>query len=118
MFKKSKPKIEPPPTAPSIEEMLADMETFEVNQPTSTFSDNSELEHAILTEPENLSLSTWWQVFDEYDQKVKKLSATEENLETQRNQLKECYAKLEKNADKLREGIKKQQALAKEALKC
>ncbi|KAI8046556.1 uncharacterized protein LOC128259847 [Drosophila gunungcola] len=118
MFKKSKPKIEPPPMAPSIEEMLADMETFEVNQPTSTYSDNSELEHAILTEPENLSLSTWWQVFDEYDQKVKKLSATEGNLETQRNQLKECYAKLEKNADKLRDGIKKQQALAKEALKC
>ncbi|XP_016989038.2 uncharacterized protein LOC108051435 [Drosophila rhopaloa] len=118
MFKKSKPKIEPPPTAPSIEEMLADMETFEVNQPTSGPTDNSDLEHALLTEPENLSLSTWWQVFDEYDQKVKKLSATEESLETQRNQLKECYAKLENNADKLREGIRKQQALAKEALKC
>ncbi|XP_017041722.1 uncharacterized protein LOC108088453 [Drosophila ficusphila] len=119
MFKKSKPKIEPPPTAPSIEEMLADMETFEVNQPSVNGpTDYTDLEHALLTEPENLSLSTWWQVFDEYDQKVKKLIATEETLETHRNQLKECYAKLEKNAGKLREGIKKQQALAKEDPEC
>ncbi|XP_039491686.1 uncharacterized protein LOC120451797 [Drosophila santomea] len=119
MFRKAKPKVEPPPTAPSVEEMLADMETFEVNQPTiSGPTDNSDLEHALLTEPENLSLPTWWQVFDEYDQKVKKLSTTEEDLETQRNQLKECYAKLEKNADKLRTGIQKQQALVKGALNC
>ncbi|KAH8382900.1 hypothetical protein KR009_005762 [Drosophila setifemur] len=117
MFRKSKPKVEPPPTAPSVEEMLEDMETFEINQPTlPSPSDNSDLEHALLTEPENLSLPTWWQVFDEYDQKVKKLSATEENLESQRDQLKKCYDKLEKNANKLREGIKKQQALIQEAL--
>jgi len=116
MFKRSKPKIEPPPAAPSVDEMLEDLETFEVNQPPisgSTF----DLEHVLLTEPENLTLPAWWQIFDEYDQKVKKLSATEGHLEDQRNKLKECYAKLEKNADKLREGIQKQQALAKEALK-
>jgi len=119
MFRKSRPKVEPPPTAPSVEEMLADMETFEVNQPTiSGSTDNLDLEHAFLTEPENLPLSTWWQMFDEYDQKVKKLSATVGDLETQRNQLKECYAKLENNADKLRTDIQKQQALVKEALKC
>ncbi|KAH8363383.1 hypothetical protein KR084_009299 [Drosophila pseudotakahashii] len=117
MFKKSKPKVEPPPTAPTVEEMLADMDTFEVNQPPLSGS-TSDLEHALLTEPENLSLPTWWQVFDEYDRKVTKLSFTEANLEDQRNQLKECYAKLERNAEKLKDGIQKQQALAKEALKC
>ncbi|XP_017076300.1 uncharacterized protein LOC108111379 [Drosophila eugracilis] len=119
MFKRAKPKVEPPPIAPTVEEMLADMETFEVNQsPIGGPVDNSDLEHALLTEPENLSLPTWWQVFDEYDQKVKKLSDTEGNLDVHKNQLKECYAKLEKNAEKLKDGIKKQQALAKEALKC
>lgn len=118
MFRKSKPKIEPPPTAPSVDEMLEDMKTFEINQPTiSSMTDNSDLEQALLTDSsEALTLPTWWKIFDEYDRKVKKLAASEEDLECQRTQLRECHAKLEKSANALREGIKKQQAMAKEAL--
>lgn len=118
MFRKSKAKVDPPPVAPSLEEMLEDLETFEINKPTvGSTTDNVDLEHALMTEPENLSIQTWWRVFDEYDQKVKKMAETEENLESQRNQLKDCYDKLEANANKLKEGIKKQQSLINVALK-
>ncbi|KAH8355949.1 hypothetical protein KR200_003724 [Drosophila serrata] len=118
MFRKTKPKIEPPPTAPSVEEMFEDMKTFEINQPTnSNATDNSDLEEALLTETsENLTLATWWKVFDVYERKVEKLAAFEEDLEHYRIQLQECRDKLEKNANTLCEGIKKQQAMAKEAL--
>ncbi|KAH8284202.1 hypothetical protein KR054_012097 [Drosophila jambulina] len=118
MFRKSKPKIEPPPTAPSVEELFEDMKTFEINQPNiSNATDNNDLEEALLTESsETLTLPTWWKVFDEYERKVKKLAASEEDLEQYRIQLQECRDKLEKNANTLREGIKKQQAMAKEAL--
>ncbi|XP_022230387.2 uncharacterized protein LOC111079501 [Drosophila obscura] len=114
MFKKSKPKTEPPPTAPTVDEMLADMETFEVQQPpVATSTDNSDLEHELLTDPENLPLQTWWQVFDTYDQKVAKLAATVDTLESQKEQLQFCCATLEKNAQELRDGIQQQQSLIK-----
>ncbi|XP_034662646.1 uncharacterized protein LOC117897728 [Drosophila subobscura] len=117
MFKKSKPKTKPPPTAPTVDEILADMETFEVQQPqVATNSDNSDLEHELLTEPENLPLQTWWQVFDAYDQKVTKLAATIDTLESQKEKLQSCCAKLEQNAQELREGIQKQQSLIKKAV--
>ncbi|KAH8258161.1 hypothetical protein KR038_007195 [Drosophila bunnanda] len=118
MFRKNKPKIDPPPTAPSVEEMFEDLKTFEISQPTiSNATDNSDLEEALLTDSsETLALSTWWKVFDEYERKVKKLAVSEEDLEQYRVQLQECRDKLEKNANTLCEGIKKQQAMAKAAL--
>ncbi|KAH8232492.1 hypothetical protein KR032_008252 [Drosophila birchii] len=118
MFRKSKPKIEPPPKAPSAEELFEDLKTFEINQQTiSNATDSSDLEEAILTESsETLTLPTWWKVFDEYERKVKKLEASEEELERYRTQLKECRDKLETDANTLKEGLKKQQDLAKEAL--
>ncbi|EDW59001.1 uncharacterized protein [Drosophila virilis] len=119
MFKKSKPKVEPPPTAPTLDEMLADIETFEISQPAgNNVSSSAALEHALLTEPENLTLETWWQVFDEYDHKVKKLAAMEGTLDAQREKLLACKLKLEKNAKNLREGIQKQQTLIKEVVDC
>ncbi|XP_023160860.1 uncharacterized protein LOC111592705 [Drosophila hydei] len=119
MFKKSKPKVEPPPTAPNLDEMLADIETFEICQPAgSKASSTAALEHALLTEPENLALETWWQVFDEYDQKVKKLAAMEGTLEAKKENLLACKVKLEKNANNLRNGIQKQQSLIKEMVDC
>ncbi|XP_017036808.1 uncharacterized protein [Drosophila kikkawai] len=118
MFRKSKPKIEPPPPTPSVEEMFEDLKTFEINQTSiSNATDGFDLEQALLTESaDSLTLPTWWKVFDEYERKVKKLAASEEDLEHHRIQLQECRDKLGKNANALREGIKKQQAMAKEAL--
>ncbi|XP_017967405.1 uncharacterized protein LOC108659139 [Drosophila navojoa] len=119
MFKKSKPKVEPPPSAPSLEEMLADIESFEIPQQAgSNASSSAALEHALLTEPENLTLETWWQVFDEYDQKVKKLAVMEGTLDAKKENLLTCKDKLEKNAKNLRKGIQKQQTLIKEVVDC
>ncbi|XP_001357771.3 uncharacterized protein [Drosophila pseudoobscura] len=117
MFKKSKPKTEPPPTAPTVDEMLADMETFEVQlPPVESSSEISDLEHELLTEPENLPLQSWWKVFDAYDQKVAKLTGTVDTLESQKKQLQSCCEELEKSAQALREGIQKQQSLIKKAV--
>ncbi|XP_034488464.1 uncharacterized protein LOC117792423 [Drosophila innubila] len=120
MFKKSKPQVTPPPAAPTVEEMLADIDTFEICQPagSTNASSSAAFEHALLTEPENLSLETWWQVFDEYDQKVKKLETMEGTLDAHKEKLLECKIKLEKNAKDLREGISKQQTLIKEVIDC
>lgn len=120
MFKKSKPKVAPPPPPPTVEEMLADIETFEISQPAgnTNFGSSAAFEHALLTEPENLALETWWQVFDEYDQKVKKLETMEVTLDAQKEKLLACKFKLEKNAKDLREGINKQQKLIKEVIDC
>ncbi|EDW81169.1 uncharacterized protein Dwil_GK11916 [Drosophila willistoni] len=120
MFKKAKPQIEPPPTAPTVDEMQADMETFVFTQPSINSSgntDNADLEHTLLTEPESLALPTWWQVFDEYDQKVRKMAAMEEKLVTQRDRLLACQAKLDENAQQLRDGIQRQQTSIKEVVK-
>ncbi|EDV90782.1 uncharacterized protein LOC6569581 [Drosophila grimshawi] len=119
MFKKSKPMVEPPPTAPTVEEMLADIETFKISQPTrNSASNTAALENVLLTEPENLTLETWWQVFDEYDQKVKKLASTEGTLDAQREKLLACKENLEKKAKELRDGIHKQQTLIKDTVDC
>lgn len=119
MFKKSKPKVAPPPTAPTLEEMLGDIETFQVSQPNgNSYSTSAAVEHALLTEPENLPLETWWQLFDEYDQKVKKLETMEGTLDIQKEKLLECKNKLENNAQNLREGILKQQTSIKEVIEC
>ncbi|XP_034115133.1 uncharacterized protein LOC117575136 [Drosophila albomicans] len=121
MFRKSKPQVAPPPAAPTIEEMLADLETFEIAQPTAStgnFGNSAAFEHALLTEPENLALETWWQVFDEYDQKVRKLEAMEGTLDTQKEKLLACKQNLEEKANHLRLGINKQQKLIKEVVEC
>ncbi|KAH8419122.1 hypothetical protein KR222_005601 [Zaprionus bogoriensis] len=119
MFKKSKPKVAPPPTAPTLDEILGDIETFKVGQPSgNSFSSSAAVEHALLTEPENLTLETWWQVFDEYDRKVKKLETMEGALDTHKEKLLACKLELENNAKLLREGIQKQQELIKQVVDC
>ncbi|KAH8310861.1 hypothetical protein KR044_003267 [Drosophila immigrans] len=120
MFRKSKPQVAPPPAAPTVDEMLADIETFEITQPTgnTNFGTSAAFEHALLTEPENLPLESWWQVFDEYDQKVRKLEAMEDTLDAQKEKLLACKLKLEETAQNLRMGINKQQKLIKEVIDC
>ncbi|XP_030369206.1 uncharacterized protein LOC115620209 [Scaptodrosophila lebanonensis] len=116
MFRKSKTQQPAPPTAPGIEEILEDVETFKIPQAYVTEARTAELQNALLAEPDNLSLKIWWQVFDDYEHKVKKLAAINEKIDVQKTQLQSCKRKLENNAEGLRVALQKQLELIQEGL--
>lgn len=119
MFKKSKPKVAPPPLAPTLEEMLRDIETFQVSQENGNSYKNGHAEEITDSfDPADAKLDFWWQLFDEYDQKVQKLKTMEGTLDTHKDKLLECKLKLENNAQNLREDILKQQTLIKDVIDC
>lgn len=119
MFKKSKPKVAPPPLAPTLEEMLADIETFRVSQSNGNSCNNGNAEdNTDSFDPANAKLDIWWQLFDEYDQKVQKVKTMEGTLYTQNERLLECQRKLENSAQNLRKDILEQQTLIKYVIDC
>ncbi|ALC48055.1 CG18731 [Drosophila busckii] len=116
MFKKSKPQVAPP-SAPTVEEMLSDMETFDIiTQSAGGNVSSIALEKSLLSESGSLALGTWWEMFDVYDHKIKKLTNMKNSLEKQKQQLEECKAKLERTAKRLRDGLETQQKLIKEVI--
>ncbi|XP_059619374.1 uncharacterized protein LOC132263570 [Phlebotomus argentipes] len=96
MFKK----LPPAPPMLSLEEILADMETFKAEKPEVP-------ETRCLEETENVSLDDWWKLFETFLKDVEHLKDVRTRLEELRNHLQEKNHRIKAKSAEIHEQIDK-----------
>ncbi|XP_073821548.1 uncharacterized protein [Musca autumnalis] len=109
MFKKSKNKHITPPSPPTLDEILSDIEV-DIDLPTV---DNAN--HKSATEPVT-NLDSWWQVFEQFMSDLKCLEMVHSELEGCKLKLESEKLEIETEAKLLKNDIDEQRNLIKEAL--
>lgn len=108
MFKKQKiNKDITPPKAPSLEEVLSDIETFQVDIDSCNFK--------VADSPVN-STEDWWKVFEQFMDDLKCLEMVNSEIEGFKIKLESLKLEIETDAQHLKNEIEQHQQLIAAAL--
>ncbi|XP_005179338.1 uncharacterized protein LOC101887616 [Musca domestica] len=110
MFKKSKNKHITPPSPPTLDEILSDIQV-DIDIPTV----NNNANHKSPTDAVT-NLDSWWQVFEQFMGDLKCLEMVHSELEGCKLKLESQKLEIETEAKLLKNDIDEQRALIKEAL--
>lgn len=115
MFKKSKSnKNITAPSAPSLDEVLSDIETFQVDfEPaiTPTTSNHKPSDGA------TISLDSWWKIFENFVSDLKCLEMIHQDIQGSKLKLESHKLEIETEAKLLKNEIEEQKNLINVALK-
>ena len=109
MFKKFKNTKTPPPAAPTSEEILSDMETFEIDLPVQRLQ---KLDASATVK----NVEDWWLLFEQFELNLKDLTLIHNELKTCHSKLKDCKKELESESHQIKKNIQKQQTDIKKVL--
>ncbi|XP_061402895.1 uncharacterized protein LOC133338804 [Musca vetustissima] len=114
MFKKSKNKHITPPSPPTLDEILSDIQV-DIDLPTVNHNNANHKSSSATTEPAT-NLESWWQVFEQFMSDLKCLEMVHSELEGCKLKLESQKLEIETESKLLKNDIDEQKNLIKEAL--
>lgn len=119
MFRKAKPKLSPP-SPPTIEQILEDLETFQVEKPDiekiRSYNPSTQNSQSVgsPTEINAETVAEWWKTFETFQTDIHDLHKMRRNFNIAKNELSEASNAISSKSNKIKEKIDKSLANVRE----
>lgn len=113
MFRKSKPKLSPP-APPTIEQILEDLETFQVEKPEiekirtynhQPLSANSSQSGSTSGDTNDEAVSEWWKTFETFQSDIHDLHKLRRNFKLAKNEMIEASDSIISKSNEIKKEI-------------